>query len=345
MGLVSYTHPTVDNVSRKEPTMSNLNELHVIFGAGPVGQAVMSELVAKGKRVRIVSRSGKIDAPAGVQVAAGDAADPAATRACCAGAAVVYNCTNAPYTAWPEQFPPLQAGVLAGAMAAGAKLVVMENMYMYGSTDGQPLTEDLPYAARTRKGRTRARMAEELLAVHASGKVRVAIGRASDFFGPGVRTSAAGERIFARAVAGKAAQITGDPDMPHTYTYMPDIGRGLVILGERDEALGHAWHLPSAPAVSTRAFVRLAFEAAGYPPRIQTLPSLLVRGLGLVMPIMRELAEMLYEFEEPFVVDHSNFARAFGDHATSLMEAVRATVAWYQEQAGGSKHTLKPTSV
>src|SRR5919108_4026782 len=197
----------------------------------------MSELVAKGKRVRIVSRSGKIAAPSGVEAAAADATDPSATRACCAGASVVYNCTNAPYTAWPEQFPPLQAGVLAGAVAAGAKLVVMENMYMYGPTDGRPLTEDLPYAATSRKGRTRARMAEELLAAHASGTLRVAIGRASDFFGPGVRSSAAGEQIFARGVAGKAAQVIGDPDMPHSYTYVPDIGKGLVILGERDEAL------------------------------------------------------------------------------------------------------------
>jgi nucleoside-diphosphate-sugar epimerase len=325
--------------------MSNPNELHVIFGAGPVGRAVMSELVANGKRVRIISRSGKIDAPAGVEVVAGDATDPAATRALCAGASVVYNCTNAAYTAWPEQFPPLQAGVMEGAAAAGAKLVVMENLYMYGPTAGRPLTEDLPYAATTRKGRTRARMAEELLTAHANGKVRVAIGRASDFFGPNVRDSAVGERVFASALAGKTAQIIGNPDLPHTYSYVPDIGKGLVLLGERDQALGQAWHLPSAPAVSTRAFIELVYKAAGYAPRLQVLPSLVVRGLGLVMPLMRELAEMLYEFEEPQVVDHSRFARAFGDHATPLSEAIPATVAWYQGQAEVSNRALKPASV
>jgi nucleoside-diphosphate-sugar epimerase len=325
--------------------MSNPNELHVIFGAGPVGRAVMSELVPKGKRVRIVSRSGKIDAPSEVEVAAGDATDPAATHALCAGASVVYNCTNAAYTAWPEQFPPLQAGVMGGAAAAGAKLVVMENLYMYGPTAGRPLTEDLPYAATTRKGRTRARMAEELLAAHANGKVRVAIGRASDFFGPNVRDSAVGERVFASALAGKAAQIIGNPDLPHTYSYVPDIGKGLVLLGEHEQALGQAWHLPSAPAVSTRAFVELVYKAAGCPPRLQALPGLVVRGLGLVMPMMRELAEMLYEFEEPHVVDHSRFAQAFGDHATPLSEAIRTTLAWYQEQAEASKRVSKQAPV
>lgn len=308
-------------------------DLHVIFGAGPVGRAVMEELVARGRRVRVVSRSGGLAAPTGVEVLAGDATNPESARALCAGASVVYNCLNAPYTAWPAQFPPLQAGVLAGAAAAGAKLVVMENVYMYGPTGGRPITEDLPYAAKTRKGRTRARMAEELLAAHAAGTVRVAIGRASDFFGPGATDSAAGERVFANAVAGKPAQTTGNPDMPHTYAYVPDIAKGLATLGEREEALGQAWHLPAAPAVTTRELVTLAFEAAGQTPRLQALPPWLVRGLGLAMPIMRELAEMLYEFEEPFVVDHGKFARAFGDHATPLRQAIGATVAWYQERA------------
>jgi nucleoside-diphosphate-sugar epimerase len=317
--------------------MSDQNQLHVIFGSGPVGRAVMSELVARGRHVRMINRSGKADLPASVEIVAGDAADPASTRALCRGAAVVYNCTNAPYTAWPRLFPPLQKGVLEGAASAGAKLVVMENVYMYGPAAGRPLTEDRPYAATGHKGRTRARMAQELLEAHAAGRVRVAIGRASDFFGPGVRDSAAGERIFARAVAGKPAQILGDPNLPHTYTYMPDIGRGLVTLGERDEALGQAWHLPSAPAVTTREFIELAYAEAGHTPRIQALPSWLVRTLGLGMPLMREVAEMLYEFEEPFIVDNRRFVQAFGDHATPLPEAIRATIGWYRQQTDGSR--------
>ena len=313
--------------------MTTNSDLHVVFGTGPVGRAVLEELLARGRRVRAVNRSGRLDAPAGVEILAGDAARPEFARAACQGAAVIYNCLNAPYTQWPELFPALQRGVLEGASAAGAKLVVMENVYMYGPAHGRPLTEDLPYLAATRKGRTRARMAEELLAAHAAGAARVAIGRASDFFGPGVRDSAAGERIFARVVAGQPAQIAGKPDVPHTYTYVPDIGKALVTLGERDEALGQAWHIPSAPAATTRAFVELAFAAAGHAPRIQAMPGWLARALGLAMPVMREIGEMMYEFDEPHVVDHGKFARAFGDHATPLPDAVRATVAWYREHA------------
>jgi nucleoside-diphosphate-sugar epimerase len=111
---------------------------------------------------------------------------------------------------------------------------------------------------------------------------------------------------------------------------MPDIGRGLVILGEREEALGQAWHLPSPDTVTTREFVGTIFEEVGRPPRVQAAPKLLLRAIGLFNPGIRETIEMLYEFEEPFVVDHSKFEKAFGEHATPLKEAIADTVRWYR---------------
>ncbi|HVD44100.1 MAG TPA: NAD-dependent epimerase/dehydratase family protein, partial [Rubrobacter sp.] len=293
---------------------------------------IMDELVSKGKRVRMVNRSGRADVAEGVEVVGADAADTTFTREASAGASVVFFALNPPYDKWPELFPRLQAGVLEGTASAGAKLIAVENLYMYGSTGGRPLTEDLPYAANTRKGKVRARMTRELMEANASGKVRVAIGRASDFFGPRVLASAAGEQVFGRAVAGKSAQVAGDPDQPHTYTYAPDIGRGLVILGEREEALGRAWHLPSPKTVTTRRFVETIFEEVGKPARVQAAPKILLRAMGLFNPPLRETIEMLYEFEEPFVVDHSAFERAFGIRATPLREAIKESVRWYRSE-------------
>jgi nucleoside-diphosphate-sugar epimerase len=310
--------------------MTHNGELHVVFGTGPVGMAVMDELVSKGKRVRMVNRSGRAGVPEGVEVAGGDAADPTFTREASEGASVVYFALNPPYDKWPESFPGLQAGVLEGAASAGAKLVAMENLYMYGPTGGRPLTEDLPHAANTRKGTVRARMSEELMGAHKSGRVRVAIGRASDFFGPRVLASAAGEQVFGRAVQGKGAQVAGDPDQPHTYTYAPDIGKGLVVLGEREEALGQAWHLPNPATVTTREFVGMVFEEVGKPARVQAAPKIVLRALGIFNPPLRETIEMLYEFEEPFVVDDSRFERTFGQQATPLREAIQRTVRWYR---------------
>jgi nucleoside-diphosphate-sugar epimerase len=294
---------------------------------------VMDELIRRGRRrVRMVNRSGRARVPHGVEVVGGDATDEAFARGASEGASVVYFALNPPYDKWPELFPPLQAGVLEGAASAGAKLVAMENLYMYGLTSGRPLTEDLPHAPNTRKGRVRARMSEELMDAHSSGRVRVAIGRASDYFGPRVLASAAGEQVFGRAVQGKSAQVAGDPNQPHTYTYAPDIGRGLVILGEREEALGQAWHLPSPETLTTRQFVEMIFEEVGKPARIQAAPKILLRAMGLFNPGIRETIEMLYEFEEPFAVDHSKFEQAFGEQATPLREAIRGTVRWYREE-------------
>jgi nucleoside-diphosphate-sugar epimerase len=310
-----------------------LRELHVVFGTGAVGMSVMDELIRRGpRRVRMVNRSGAARAPHGVEVVGGDATDEAFAREASEGASVVYFALNPPYSKWPELFPRLQAGVLEGAASAGAKLIAMENLYMYGPTDGRPITEDIPYAPNTRKGRVRAMMSKELMEAHRSGRVRVAIGRASDFFGPRVITSAAGEQVFGRAVEGKSAQVAGDPDQPHTYTYVPDIGRGLVVLGEREEALGRAWHLPSPETLTTRQFVEMIFEEVGKPARVQAAPKIVLRALGLFNPAIRETIEMLYEFEEPFVVDHSRFEREFGEQATPLREAIQRTVRWYREE-------------
>ncbi len=309
-------------------------DLHVIFGTGPIGMAIMEALLIQGARICMINRGGRADVPDGVEIRAGNAADPTFTREVCVGATVVYNALNPPYDKWPELFPALQAAVLEGAAAAGATLVAMENLYMYGPTGGRPLTENLPYAANTRKGAVRARMSAELMQAHQSGKVRATIGRASDFFGPRVLTSAAGVQVFGRAVAGKAAQVAGNPDLPHTYTYAPDIGRGLVILGQREEAVGRAWHLPSPDTTSTRQFVEMICEEVGQPVRLQVAPRILLQILGLFNRPLRETVEMLYEFEEPFVVDHSDFSRTFDAHATPLKHAIGETVRWYRGRPG-----------
>jgi nucleoside-diphosphate-sugar epimerase len=313
--------------------------LHVVFGAGPLGLAVAHALAAHGSagsghRVRLVNRSGHApEAPRGAEVVAADASDPAAARRAAAGAAVVYQCAQPPYTAWPERFPPLQAAILRAAAAAGATLVLADNLYGYRPHDvarDGPLTEDAPARPVTRKGRVRAAMAEAALAAHARGEVRVAIGRASDFYGPGVTGSALGERAFAPLVAGRRAMAVGDPDQPHTYTVVEDFARALVTLGARAEALGRAWHVPSPPTRTTRDLLALAFAAAGHLPRVGATGPLGMRLAGLFVPEARETVELMYEFTRPFVVSHARYAAAFGDDHTPHEAALARTVAWYR---------------
>ena len=309
----------------------NNQKLHVVFGTGPLGMAVMRALTAKGETVRMINRSGKADVPNGVSVVAADAYNLDGAREACRGATVVYQCAKPPNQEWPQKFPPLQANVLEATAGVGAKLIIGENVYMYGQVPNRPLTEDLPNAATTRKGRARAQMAEAALAAHRSSKVQVAIGRSSDFFGPGVVESAIGERAFLPALQGKTASLVGNIDLPHTYTFTNDFGKALVTLGERDQALGQIWHVPNAETLTTRQFMTIVFEEIGKPPKMSGMGKLMMGIGGIFIVGARETVEMMYEFEKPFIVDSSKFERTFGERATPHREAIRQTVEWYRK--------------
>jgi nucleoside-diphosphate-sugar epimerase len=317
--------------------MAGSDELHVVLGAsGGVGSAVARALVSQGARVRGVTRSGKGDAPPAVEMVAADVANHEQARAACAGASVVYCCVNPPYTEWARAFPPLLEGAIAGAAASGAKLVMADNLYVYPPTSA-PMTEETPWRPVTRKGRVRVAMDERLLAAHRAGEVRVAIGRASDFFGPAApNTAVAGEYFFKAYFAGKPVDWVGRLDVPHTVSYIEDFGRGLVTLGQHEAALGQAWHIPAAPAPTGREFLDLLFAAGGTRAKIRTASGGMLRVLGLFNPLLRETAEMAYEFEQPFVMDGAKFTRAFGGAPTSLPEAVAATVAWFRARMGAA---------
>jgi nucleoside-diphosphate-sugar epimerase len=311
------------------------DRLHVVFGTGQVGSALAAHLAGLGIAVRAVSRHRPAALAGGIDWRAADVTDPEAAADAAKGASVVYQCVNAPYTRWPELFPPLQRGVLAAAERTGALLVALENLYGYGPTGGRPMTEDLPLAATTVKGRTRAAMTAELLAAAEAGRVRLAIGRASDFFGPGVtQGSTLGERVFGNALAGRRADFIGNPDLPHTYSYVPDIAAGLATLGTDPRAAGQVWHLPCPPTGTTRALLDLVAGEVGHQVAVRSLPKLAVRALGLVNPMLRELAEMAYEFDQPFILDTSKYESAFGAAGTPLAGAIAATVAWYRTWPG-----------
>jgi nucleoside-diphosphate-sugar epimerase len=309
------------------------DRLHVVFGTGQVGRVLAMHLSRQGLAVRAVSRHQPSALYGGADWRSADVTDPEAARDAAKGASVIYQCLNAPYPRWPELFPPLQQGVLAAAEDSGALLVSLENLYGYGPAGGRPMTEDLPLAATTVKGRTRAAMTRELLAAAKAGRVRVAIGRASDFFGPGVTEgSTLGERVFGHALDGRPADFIGHPDLPHTYSYVPDVVAGLATLGTDPRAAGQVWHLPGPPTVTTRALLDLVAAEVGHPVAIRSVPKLALRALGLVNPMMRELAEMAYQFDEPFTLDTSKYESTFGVAGTALADAVAGTVAWYRSR-------------
>ena len=309
------------------------NGLHVVFGTGQVGKALAAQLAGLDVAVRTVSRHRPPELAEGIDWRAADVNDPHAAADAAKGAAVVYQCLNVPYTKWPELFPPLQEAVLSAAERTDALLVSLENLYGYGPPGDKPMTEDRLLVATTVKGRTRAAMTRDLLAAEAAGRVRIAIGRASDFFGAGVTESALGKRVFANALAGRRVDFLGNPDLLHTYSYVPDIADGLATLGTDARAVGEVWHLPGPETVTTRALLDLVADQVGHPVEVRKMPKVALRALGLVNPLIRGLAEMEYEFEAPFVLDATKYESTFGlSDTTSLTVAVAETLAWYRTQ-------------
>jgi nucleoside-diphosphate-sugar epimerase len=310
--------------------MDSTGTLNIVFGTGPLGYAVAEELLKKGKSVKMINRSGKADIPIGAKLVQADASDSERTREVCKGAAAVYHCAMPLYTHWPELFPILTYGITEGAAAANAKLIYADNLYAYGSVD-EPLTENHPIKPLGLKGQVRSKMAEKLMADHKSGKLKVTIGRASDFYGPRVTVSILGERVFKPAIEGKTISLLGSLDVPHTYTFIKDFARALVLLGENYNAFGEIWNVPSAETITTRELLHLIFNETKRTPKVQTAPSFLIPVISWFNPVVKELREVLPFYEKPYVVNHSKFEKSFGNPSTPHRDAISETVKWYRE--------------
>lgn len=305
-------------------------ELHVIFGAGPLGRWTAHELLSMGKSVRIVNHSGKmIDPPAGVELVASDATDTEKNIQITRDAAVIYQCAMPPYYDLLDKFPPLQKAILNAAIANHAILVIPENLYLYGKFTGT-LTEDSPVAPVSKKGRLRAAMAAEIQEAQAAGKVRSAIGRASDFFGPydkGLTNYA-----FMPPVWNKPAGLIGRPDQPHSFTYIKDFSHLLVTLGTRPEALGQVWFAPTNPPITQAELMKLIETELGKPSKALYGNAFLMSILGLFDKTTAASVEMIYQWTAPFVIDSSKAEKAFSLKPTPMNTMVHETIEWCRQQ-------------
>ena len=315
--------------------MDRAEGLQVVLGAsGGTGRAIVDELARHGRNVRAVSRGRIDDLPAGVEQVRADLYDPADASRAIVGASVVYHAAQPAYDKWPGNFERLNASVGDATAAAGARLVFADNLYGYGP-GSSPMRETTPQRAADRKGALRVRLATDLLARHERGELEVAIGRSADYFGPYGVNSGAGERAFGAIVAGKSAAATGRVDKEHSFSYLPDLARAMVVLGDRDEAAGRAWHLPVMDPITVRAFLERAFAVAGMPVKIRVDGPMMLRVAGLFVPMAREVGVVMYQWTEPFVSDWSAFEAAFGPfERTSLDEALATTIEWWRERAG-----------
>ena len=308
------------------------NQNNIVFGTGPLGLWVAQVLAEQGKTVSVVNRSGKVRniLPAEINVVAADANDSAVVYELCKGAESVFHCAMPPYTQWPQKFPSITKGILTGVKQAGCRLIFGDNLYGYGDTKGSPINEQLPYKATGHKGKVRAFMAEMLLN---EPDMEVVVGRGSDFYGPLVRNATFGEMFFEAVLARKPANLLGNPELPHTYTYIKDFARALVNLSDHKDAFGQVWHVPNAPTITTRQLVSIVEKEIGHPIKIRAAGGFMVTFLGLFNPMLKEVKEMMYEWEQPYIVEHKKYEDRFGNISTPHDIAIRETIQWYRDNA------------
>lgn len=305
---------------------------HLVVGAGSVGTAVASLLAGLGNDVVVVSRSGSGPGGLGIRLEAADAASGPRMAELARGAAAIYNCVNPPYQRWVTDWPPIARSLLEAAQRSGAVLVTVGNLYGYGEVDG-PMTEDLPLAPRGPKGRVRAQMWRDARDAHQAGRVRATEVRGSDYLAPGAG-SHLGDRVMPRVLDGRPVRLLPSVDQPHTWTSVDDVAGLLVAVAADERAWGRPWHVPSnAPRTQREAVTDLA-RAAGYDEiTVREHPVWLLRALALANPFLRELAEVAYQFERPFVLDSTAAQRTFGLAPTPWETVVERQVAHYRRAA------------
>ena len=303
-----------------------MNNEILVIGYGPVGKATVAKL--KGRKVRVAQRTVPKDLPEDAGFTRCDVLDAASVRAAVKGTSQIVLSIGFAYerAVWRDAWPKAMANVLDAAEAEGARIVFVDNLYMYGPQT-VPLREDMALAAYGAKPAVRAAITRQWMAAHDSGRVKVTALRAPDFYGPDVRTSHLGDLAFGTMAKGKSPMLIVDPDQPHAFAYVPDIARGVVsLLDAPDEDFGQAWHIPCASIHTPREILAIGAAQIGRKPKVIAIPMGLLPLMGLFMPLMKEMAEMQFQWDRPYEVDASKFAERFWSDATPFEQGVQETL-------------------
>jgi nucleoside-diphosphate-sugar epimerase len=306
-----------------------------IFGLGQCGSATMMRLLAEGREVVVAQRHPPADLPKGAQFMPCDALDRESAVKATRGSDQIVVAIGFPYDGkvWREAWPKATGNFVAACEATGARMVLIDNLYMYGPQTA-PLVETMPLTSYGVKPAARSVVTRIWMEAAVAGRARVAALRPPDFYGPNVGLAFLGDTSIGAMAKGKSAFFIGSPDIPHDYAYVPDIARAATtLLDAPDSAFGQAWHVPCAPTPTTREILRMAAEALGVRLRLLTLPEGLLGAAGLFSPLLRELKEMRFTWDRPYRVDATKFAKAFWSDATPFETGVRKTALAFRAAA------------
>lgn len=308
---------------------SSIQPLYTILGAGGIiADELAAELVKHQKRVRLVSRSPK-SVNGITDLAPADLTDAAQTKKAVKGSSIVFLTAGLKYDikVWADAWPKIMTNVINACKEAGAKLIFFDNVYMYGLVNG-PMKEDAPYHPSSKKGTVRAAIATQLLNEVKAGNLTATIARAADFYGPRAdKTGFLNLLIIDKFKKNSSALWLGKDDQPHSYTFTPDAAKGLYLLSQDDTSWNQVWHLPTAnPAPDGKGYIQLIAAQMNAKPKYMKLGSFMLTLSGLFDTTIREIKEMLYQNNHPYIFDSSKFEQHFKVKPTSYEEGIRLTV-------------------
>ncbi|HMO41424.1 MAG TPA: NAD-dependent epimerase/dehydratase family protein [Saprospiraceae bacterium] len=304
--------------------------MQTIIGAnGAIGTPLAKELRHYTDRVRLVSRNPKAVHPDDELLAANLLDFKDIDRAV-AGSEVVYITIGFAYNIheWRKVWPPFIQQMIEACERHNAKMVFFDNVYMYDIKAIPHMTEDAPMHPPSKKGTVRKQLVEMIFEAVEAGRIQALIARGADFYGPGNTTSFLIETIAKPLKQGKRVTILGAADKKHSYTYTPDAAKATAILGNTPDAYNQIWHMPTHPDTLTqREWLELFAREMGIAvPKYSVLPKWMLGMLGIFVPFMREVHEMIYQFDRDYFLDSSKFEQRFNFQPTDYQTGARATV-------------------
>ena len=309
---------------------TNQNSKYIVLGASRgSGLAVLKELLKQGYNAIGVSSSGIV--PKGISqnnFAKADATNLSELLKVCSGATHIYNNLNVEYSKWTEILPIFANNVIEVATQIGAKVIYLDNLYCYGPVEGS-MAESMPNKATDTKGKLRGQITQMYLTAHNSGKIKVVIPRASDFFGADVLSSVS-DRFFPNILQNKPIQNIGDPTKSHSFTYVKDLARATILLANDESTYGQVWHIPANQS-SVKKLAELTSTIAGKPYKISNLGKIMVTVVGLFVPVIKEIKPLYYQYSRDYIINSTKFEKQFPQfQKTPLNQALTETLDFYK---------------
>ncbi len=302
-----------------------------ILGTGQVGRVIFDQLqmgIPKSK-ILLVNKSGKVlfDLPIGTEVLKADVTIPENLIPIFQKSDIVFSCTDVPYQIWDNFYPLLSNAMSEGLKQSDAKLVFADNMYSYGNRKGQLIYEDLPHTAETKKGKIRASIINNFEQNEVNGKV--AIVKASDFIGCHIDKGIFGMDFLKRIYNNQTVYLPSSINQPHHFTFIEDFAKAMILIAFDSNAYNQIWHVPNADAISQKEWIEIFRQETKLNIKYSSVPKIILNIVAFFNPFVKELKELSYQFEYPYLVDSRKFISKFGNIATSHIEIVKKIIQWY----------------